>query len=324
MPSDASPADVFKVLSHSLVAFRSAVATAIEQLRGQVESAERNGDPEEDGADLGRFAVGRIDADRFAAVAQRDAVAVEPATRDRISHAYEVLRALADRKERLFGVDVPSGGSLVGSVSAALDVLGRAFGAARVAELSRLGRFHEDRHAAWLDAFPFVHWNRAERSIAPVLVVDVDGGDVQADGLAAFLDGTQKILLRVRGDAPVAPLARLVTPGVFVAQVKDAADLAAFAAFDGPGVAALLPASAALFVHDPTGGETLGDRLQVQHVPAQEPTQRLGGLSVNQQVEPLRQLKLLGEATPQHAGAEEAAVEKLTAWLLSQTDVRGL
>jgi hypothetical protein len=33
-------------------------------------------------------------------------------------------------------------------------------------------------------------------------VVEVDGGDLQAGGLAEFLDGAQKIVLVVRGPAP--------------------------------------------------------------------------------------------------------------------------
>jgi len=77
MPSDEA---IFKALWRPFDAFRSAVAVTIEQVRGQVADAEADDGSDEatTEAELGVFAAGRIDMDRFAAVAAREKVDLAP------------------------------------------------------------------------------------------------------------------------------------------------------------------------------------------------------------------------------------------------------
>lgn len=329
MPSDER---IFQVLGQPLDAFRSALAATIETLRADVD---REGEADEIGptigADLGAFAAGRIDAGRFEALAQRDVVAVEPATKDRVRRAFDVLMHLAGRGNGLFRVNVEPGASLTLTVLGALAEIGRAFGAARVVDLTRTGRYVEEEHGAWLQAYPFALWNAAERRIAPPLVVHVDAGDLRADGLAAVLDGAARIVLVVRGEAPPAPLARLVTPGVYVQQAREEGDLAGLGAWRGCGIAALLEhGDVATFVHDPDAGATYAERLSIAALPKERPTRGLGGWSAAQLAEGLAHLEGLASAgglplTTDGAGeAPSDPVDKLAAWLLTQANLDGL
>ena len=329
MPSDER---IFEALQRPLDAFHSALAATIESLRANLEEETdaAEGAPTI-GADLGAFAAGRIDASRFEALAQRDVVAVEPATKDRVRQAFEVLKQLAARKNGLFRVNVESGASLVLTVQGALAEIGRAYGAARVVDLSRTGRYHDEEHAAWLQAYPFARWNAAERSIAPPLVVHVDAEDLRAEGLADVLDGAAKVVLVVRGDAPPAPLARLVTPGVFVQQARSESELDKFGAWQGCGVAAVLEhGDVATFLHDPDAGATPAECLTIDALPKERPTRALGGWSAWQLEEGLKHLESLSSAAgiPLVGGdADEVPsdpVDKLAAWLLTQADLEGL
>ena len=96
-----------------------------------------------------------------------------------------MLTQLAARKNDLFRVDVAPGASLVATVVGALAEIGRAFGAARVVELARTGRYRADGSTRpGSRPTPSRAGTRAERSLAPPLVVHVDGGDLRAEGLA--------------------------------------------------------------------------------------------------------------------------------------------
>jgi hypothetical protein len=121
----------------------------------------------------------------------------------------------------------------------------------------------------------------------------VNGADLRADALAEYLDGRQKLVLLVRGACTPAPLVRMVTPGIFVLQAAAETELAGLAAFDGPGVAALVPEPVARFAHDPLGDDTGGRRLTVTHLPAEASRTAVGGWSVWQQREELAQLAAL-------------------------------
>jgi hypothetical protein len=328
MPSDER---IFVALHRSLDAFHSALAATIESLRADLDQEEESDTGAvPSGADLGNFAAGRIDASRFEALARRDLVAVEPATKDRVRQAFEVLTQLAARKNGLFRVSVEPGASLVLTVRGAFAEIGRAFGAARVVDLARTGRYQAEDHAAWLQAYPFAQWNAAERSIAPPLVVHVDAEDLRAEGLADVLDGSTKVVLVVRGDAPPAPLARLVTPGVFVQQVREEGELAALGAWRGCGIAALLEhGDVATFVHDPDAGASLGSCLRIGALPKERPTRPLGGWSAWQLEEGLRHLEALAVATGLPLADDNGAVpsdpvDKLAAWLLTQADLSNL
>ena len=68
-------------------------------------------------------------------------------------------------------------------------------------------------------------------------MVEVEAEDLLPAGLGEFLDGAVKIVLVVRGHTTPAPLARLITPGTYVVQTADAADLEGLARSRHPGVA---------------------------------------------------------------------------------------
>jgi hypothetical protein len=280
--------------------------------------------------ELGAFAGGRIDAERFGSLfvggSPLDAVSLA-----RVEAALHELARIADAGDDLFHAEVRRGADLHLVAGHALASAGRAFGAAQAVELIRSGRWDVTRHAELLQPFPFRRWNRAERQIAPPLVVEVEGGAAHAGGLAELMDGEQKIVLLVGEPSPPAPLARLVTPGVFVMQTTDAADLARLGSFPGPAVAALVPEGAARFVHDPAAGRTLRERLTVSHLPDGEPA-AIEGYTVFQQREELALLRELSSVpaapapAPEPAAAESAPPEppvgdadRLAEWLLRQS-----
>jgi hypothetical protein len=186
---------------------------------------------------------------------------------------------------------------------------------------ARAGSEDDAEQAALLAAYPFERWNPAERDLAPPLAVDVAGADCHAAGLADLLDGRLKILLRVSGPCPAAPLARLVAPRTYVLQTDAETDLQGLVAWDGPGVAALVPEGVARFCHDP--GAEPGQRLHVAHVPdgALRP---VGGASAAQQAEDLALLAAWAGAQPAPASTPDVddPAGRLAAWLLQQTDLR--
>ncbi len=352
MPSDEVAADIFAQLAPAREAFRSAVTGAVEELRTQIETQRpTNGRTARVAEELGAFAAGRIDADRFAELLDQRAVLDERAFA-LLERSADVLAAIAKAGNAPYRLQVPPSGDLGAELGSALAVAGRAFGAARVAELVRTGRAAEAMRDDAAGAFPFFRWTRAERRLAPPLLVEVNGGDLQAGALAAFLDGTQKIVLVVSAPAPPASLVRLITPGVFVMQTTDAADFGRLAAFDGPAVGALVPEGCACFVHDPAAGATLADRLTVKALPSEAPTRALGRLGTFQLIEELEWLRTLSQspkatpatepapapavavpatppapasaaAAPAPAPAAAAPADRLAAWLLQQADLSG-
>ncbi|UCG76859.1 MAG: hypothetical protein JSV95_06145 [Gemmatimonadota bacterium] len=318
-------------------AFRSALALTLDQVRNGVEVQTAGEDRAERAAvELGTFARGKIDPESFArltaASASEDDSWLAPARR-----ALDTLRALSARKDELFRVRVEPGGDLYAAVDRALAEAGRAFGAARVYELARAGRYAAAEHDPLLASFPFRRWKAAEREKAPPLVVELAGGDMVVGGLASFLDGTLKIVLIVRGESPPAPLVRLVTPGILVLQTSEPDQLSLVRTAAGPAIAALVPPEAGAFVHEPSGSDA---RVEVRHIPEKEAKRAVGQVSAFQQAEELRLLRSLAEGAPARsrgrsepsAGgspAEAAAppadpVDKLAAWLLRQADLSDL
>lgn len=336
MPSDERVEVALKELSEQTTAFRSAIANTIEQIRSFRAShgSNTNGKADRVAAELGPFAANLIDVEKFSALFA-DNLKLDSHTLDTIDKAVETLSELSRRGNDLFKVNVESGGSLRESVAAVLEDVGRAYGAARVFELSKFGKFPDNDHARALGSFPFHRWSRGERLMAPPLTVEVYGSDLRASGLADFMDGRQKIVLVVRGESTPVPLVRLITPGVFVQQTSDPIETKRLAAWDGPGVTALVPESAAKFVHDPSAGRGTGERLSIQSLPEDRRRKPIGGVSVAQQSEELLQLKVLAgqPVATAPAGASESAasvsgaadpVDKLAAWLLSQADLKDL
>jgi hypothetical protein len=153
-------------------------------------------------------------------------------------------------------------------VGSALARLGTVFGAARVAALARAGAYRSSEHAALLEALPCARWNRSERGLAPPLVVRVAGPRLRLTGLADMLEGGVKFVVIAPEAEGTAPLALLVTPGVFVAQGSSLDLLDRLSATAAPGIVAIVAEKSAHFVHDPERGSTLGDRLAVDRLPA--------------------------------------------------------
>jgi hypothetical protein len=340
MPSDKRTDErtsgALEVLAKAREDYHSAIVTTAEEVRSMLASRTVTAEAraERTAAELGAFAVGHIDIERFASL-QTTGDPIPEDEAPRFEAAARTLQALVEHEDELYLVRVESGAHLGDAVATALGRAGRAFGAARTVELARAGTYDSAVHAAWLEAFPPALWRRRERDFAPPLVVEVDGSDLRAGVLAEFLDGSQKIVLVVRGEAPPAALVRLITPGVLVLQTDDPAKLPVVAESTGPAVAALVPAEACRFLHvpDPAGGR---GRLTVEHMTESEPKRALGSISAAQQTEEMRQLAALAgvrdlttpDTSPSPDGGAplppaEAAADRLAAWILRQSDLTG-
>jgi hypothetical protein len=319
-------------LQRPIAEFRATVEGALAQAEGFL--AAHESDPlaraERLRHELGPFASTHIDADGFAALFARPA---GPALshQDRFRTAVDTLRDVLERGVGLFVVQVPPGGSLTRTVDDALSRVGRAFGAVLAVELMRGGAFRPEEHDALLMWFAFRSWTRTERRFAPPLVVQVSGADLHVAGLADFSDGRERIVLIVEGQCPPAALVRLITPGMMVLQTSDATGLEQLALHDGPGIAAMVPSTAAHFLHDPRAGREPWQRLSVWHMP-DPPKHSVGGFSPWQMAEDLHQLAALACAPTETALPSIAvavapgsdAVERLASWLLTQSDLRGM
>lgn len=294
MPSDERVQPALDALAAGRERFRAAMTEALDQIRGYLAThATGAGDRATLAlAELGAFAGGRIDGGRFATLLTEQRV-LDGEAEAGVRRCADVLASLLARGDEPFVREVPAGGDLRQVVDGALADAGRAFGAALAFQALRTGVYRSEQHEPLLHAFPFARWNRGERLLAPPLVVLVDGADLRAGALSEFLDGRERLVLLVRGACTPAPLARMVAPGIFVLQAATETELAGLAAFDGPGVAALVPPAAARFVHDPLGDRDGGRRLTVTHVPAEAPRTPVGGWSVWQQREELAQLAML-------------------------------
>jgi len=334
MPSEELDTRILEVLAQPVGVFRSSLAATAEQVRAAVEAhpVSGNGSPPAAGAELGAFAAGRMDAERFTSLLVRSED-FDDTTLGRIQDAHVALTALLERKNTLLHVDVAPGGNLRDAVAHALAEIGRAFGAARTFELARSARLQPAEHASLVRGFGFERWSRAERECAPPLIVHVDGADLRAGGLIEFLDGALKIVLVVRGATTAAPLVPLVRPHALVMQVSDATDLTRLATWEGAAVAALVPEGAARFIHDPSGGDQSWSRLAVEFAP-ETPRAAVGGYSVSQQAEDLEQLAALAlkppeppktDAPPAPLQANEPVADpadKLADWLIEQADLK--
>lgn len=344
MPSDERRHGARDALRAHDGAFRAAVETAYGQLRAYLaahgsRSEER---ARETALELGHFAGGRIDVGRLAAVLGTTRV-LDQQEEAVVWRCAEALGAVLARCDGVLLRDVPPGGDLRATVEEALATVGRAFGAALVFQAVKAGTYRAEVHEGALRSFPFSRWNRQERLLGPPLVVSVDGSALDAPSLAQYLDGGQKIVLVVRGASAPAPLARLITPQLFVMQCESPAELARFAAAAGPAVAALVPATAARFVHDPAAA-----RLEVTHLRADVPRTSVGAWSAWQQGEELALLRTLAAtetwaakarakvsdnvsdkvsdddaATRVPAGESLIGVEELSAWMLAQAGFAG-
>lgn len=311
MPFDPRVRQALSGATRSMAPYRSTVSVMRDEIRAALAHSADDVQAQRLASQLGPFASNRIDATRLASVLT-DRSPLDEASRTQLERAAAALNDLAGLREEAFVVDVPENGDLAATIRERLAVLGRAFAAGRDG-------------ASW--AFPFARWTKAERMIAPPLIVTVRGGDLRTGALAEFLDGAQKILLIVDGDAPPAPLVRLITPAVFVIQAHDPSELERFWDWPRAGIGAVLPASTARFTHDPAAGQALWQRMTVTSLPA-APKTAVAGFSATQLLEELRQLEALAARPPvQHESPARVAaentpavdpVDRLAAWLLQQ------
>jgi hypothetical protein len=336
MPSEERVRMAHEALQAHAESFRGALSEALERVRTQLvaQSATASVRSQRLAMELGPFAAGRIDPARFTAFALEDRPA-DPTSLRALDLVAAALRELLARGDRLLRVDVPADAVAAERLEEALAEVGRAFGAARVAELARVGAYRATEHRRLLVGFPFDEWSPGERRMAPPLLVELDGRDLDAPALARFLDGRVRLVLAVRGEAPPAPLSRLLGAGVLVAQAaspeRAGAALAALAAAELPGVVALMPDGAAEFLFDPA--RPAAERLAVWSAPERAPKQRIGPWSGPQMAAELaalwEQAELRSRAAVAgapagngHAAAEAAAdpADMLAAWLLAQVE----
>jgi hypothetical protein len=222
MPSDARLSKAMDAFASLTAQFKSAVAATREELRSEltlhgVTLPDRSAQLK---SELGEFADGRIDVSRLSGLLGAKSQ-FAPATLERLDRAAAALGEVAERGAALTQAEVPAGGDLTAAVRVRLAEIGRAFGAARVAAARSTLTPLTAQEESFLTALPFREWTAAERRLGPPLVVFVNGDDLRPAGLAEFVDGLQKIVLVVEGDAPPASLVRLITPGVYVAQSAD-------------------------------------------------------------------------------------------------------
>jgi hypothetical protein len=326
MQSDERVVAALSALRPRIEAFRLAVSGALERAKNTLAS---ESGPDQVRVALGDFAAGLIDPDRFAMISSGfgplDAVGhaiVERATK--------VLEDLLHAGDDDFVVDVHAGNSAAAAVRARMTALGPAFGAATLVDLVRRRTYDSAQHGLTLETYPFEQWTAAERRLAPPLVIRLDGRDLDAFELAPLIDGWVRLVLLVAEPCTAAPLARLISPGAFVAQAGDMKVLERVADFDGPAVIAVMSGSEARFVHDPRAGSAMWQRIELTHMPAAQPRKSLGARSAWQQRDDLSHLKALTQqpVLPAHpaellvasgvAGGFDPA-ERLTAWLLDQS-----
>ena len=315
-------------------AYRSAIVETSEELRGILETEHKSGDV------YSKFSSGYIDPSSFGALSESS---VSKGTeRARLSAARSVLVELLGLGDDLYRVEVAPGKSVCCAVSQAYGRIGRAFAAARAASNASAGIPAAADELESLQRNNFHNWSKAERNLAPGLLIEVAGEDLLADGLLAFLDGNACLAFHVTGQVSPAPLVGLIRPDIFVAQSKTHDP---FGMPDrGPVAVAVLAdaETSATFTHLAAGkgesGMGIWSRLFVDTLPEAAPVSALGPKTVNQQREELRQLASLsieplvseeGEPSapqPWHrvaAAMAEASpsggpIDRLAAWLLSK------
>jgi hypothetical protein len=325
-------------------AFHSAVATAEEEVRTYVmhQRGASSFADEQALVELGPLAIGKIDPERFARLLGHMDDGLTPEAFDVLDRADAILTDFSVSMD-LHRVSLEPGGDLRDAVKDALAHVGRVFGASRAIELARAGIFDPDKHGHLLGPLPFRLWNRAERQLAPPLVIELQGDDCLPAGLGEFLDGTVTLILATSGPTTPAPLARLITPGTMVIQTADPADLAAVSRTEHPAVALLFDQARpeqAHFVHDPDASGAPWGRLTVNQMPDDAEVGR--GRRAPTWLEEIVHLRSLatrpgpdfgsepasgvvvGDGPDGEVAAEVTSADKLAAWLLTQTDLEGV
>jgi hypothetical protein len=322
MPFEERRAIALESVRPRIEQFHSALAITTEQVRGLLAGSNNTGTDQNES--LGTFAKGKVNMERFASFAQK-APRMEADAEAPIKAAQEVLKSLLAEGDELFIIKGVEGRGLGHQLSVRLAHIGRAFAAARVVDLAKNGAYKEEKHAATLERFPYSVWNSSERALAPALVVEVSGADFKPSAIVPLLDTNMKVVFNVRDDdAPAAALSRVISPRVFVQQETGNESLDAFKAYKGIAVAAFLPDTAVSFVHDPSAGSTTYERFVSITFPNEVRKRLIGGISPAQQAEDYTLLESLS-VPPEIAGdAPSDPAGKLSAWLLSQTNLSDL
>jgi hypothetical protein len=325
MQSDERVAAALSALRPQIALFRYLASGTLERARNTLASEYG---PSQARVALGDFAAGRIDPNRFAMISSGSGP-LDAVGREALERTAEVLEFLVHTGDEQFFIDVQPGTSAGKSIRARMVALGSAFGAAALVELVRRRTYDPAQHSLPLEGHPFEKWTSGERRLSPPLVIHLDGRDLDVFELAPIMDGCVRLILLV--DEPCAPasLARLISPGVFVAQVGDLKVLDKLSEFDGPAVIAVMKGAEARFVYDPRAGSATWQCIQVMHMSDVYPRRSLGSRSAWQQRDDLSHLKALveppslpskpvGALAPAIDGGTDP-VERLTAWLLDQS-----
>jgi len=321
MPFEERKAIALDAVRPRIEQFHSALTVTAEQVRGLLAGSGNTAADQNE--TLGYFAKGKVNMERFASFAPK-APRIEADAEAPVRAAQEVLKSLLAEGDDLFVIQTTPGRGLGHQLSVRLAHIGRAFAAARVVDLAKNGAYKEDKHAATLERFPYATWNSSERALAPALVVEVSGNDFKPSAIVPLLDTNMKVVFNVTDDAPAAALSRVISPRVFVQQETGEDKLEAFKEYKGIAVAAFLPDTAVRFTHDPSAGSTTYERFTSITFPKEVRKRPIGGISPAQQAEDYTLLESLS-VPPEIAG--EAASDpagKLSAWLLSQTDLSDL
>jgi hypothetical protein len=320
MPFEERTAIALEAIRPRKERFLSAIATTSEEIRGLL--AGTGTSSEDQTIALGNFAHGHVNVERFSAFT-KSSVRVDSAAERPIRAAQRALNDLLHIGDHLFVLELTESANLGAQVAKRLATIGGAFAAAHVVELAKRGQFREEEHGFLLDGLAFADWSHAERLLAPGLVIELNGSDFVPAQVAPYLDAGMKIVFVVDDDAPAAAMARLITPGVFVQQACGESTLEDFTAFEGTATAALLADGAVEFVHDPAAGETTYQRFTTLEFPREIRKRTIGGISPAQQAEDYALLEALAVVPAPTGEAASDPAGKLSAWLLSQTNLVG-
>ena len=330
MLSDERVTAALTALRPQISLFRFAVSGTIERAKNILAS---ESGPRQTEVTLGDFASGLIDSDRFAMVSSGNEP-LDTVGKAVISRSIEVLESLIQMGDEAFVIDMLPDVSPSAAIRARLANLGSAFGAGTIVELVRR-RIYDPTHHGFPNAgHAFEKWTASERTLAPPLVVRVEGRDLDPSEFAPFLDGSMRLVVLVNGPSSVAPLARLVSPGAFVAQVSDVSVLERLNDLLAPVIVAVMSGPEARFIHDPRAGSSMWQRLTVTDLPEMQIRKSLGNRSSWQQREDVTHLKSLitppsltsrsGDSLTAGMTGTTDPAERLTAWLIEQASTAGI
>jgi hypothetical protein len=328
MQSDERVRAALAALKPEITQYRFVVSSTLERAQALLASESA---PAMTGTVLGQFASGRIDPEKFALISSGTAP-LDAVGRAMLERAMETLNSLLDSGDNLFAMSIARGSSVAGAIRDRISTFGSAFGAAAIIELVRRRTYDPALHGLSVQDQPFESWTPSERRLVPPLVVRVDGSNVDPYALGSLVDGRLRLVLLVDGSSSPSLLARLVSPGVFVAQTSDVSVLDTLKDLEAPAVVAVMSGAEARFIHDPRGGWASWQRMKILSLPDSPIRKAIGWRSAWQQREDIAYLRSLadlpalkpnGDVT-RPTGLKGDPTERLTEWLLEQSSVAGV